>query len=138
MQDKLINKRIVIYDGVCIFCNGAVNFIIQRDSAARFIFAPMQSEIAQDLITSHEISNVGIDTFLLIKDGRSYIWTNAAIEIAVELDGFWYLFKFFRLVPRPVRDFLYRMFARNRYKLFGQSEQCLIPNKATINRFVGL
>jgi len=138
MQHEVIEKRIVIYDGVCVFCNGAVNFIIKRDSAERFSFAPMQTEIAQELIAEHEISNVGIDTFLLIKDGRNFIWTNAAFEIAGELDGFWHLFRVLKIVPRPIRDSMYRIFARNRYKLFGRSEQCVIPDKEIASRFIGL
>ena len=92
-------KKIVIFDGVCNFCNGAVNFIIERDSKKQFLFTPMQSQYAQTLIKTYCVSNVGIDTFLLVKDGRSFIWTDAALEIAKELDGSWSLFLIFRFVP---------------------------------------
>lgn len=98
----------------------------------------MQSELAKQLTHQYGIDNVGIDTFLLIKDGETYIWTNAALEIASELDGYWYLFSIFRIVPRPARDLLYRLFARNRYALFGRTDQCMVPSPEVRSRFIGL
>lgn len=134
----MTEQRIVIFDGVCNFCNGAVNFIIRHDSKCKFQFTPMQSELAKQLTHQYGIDNVGIDTFLLIKDGETYIWTNAALEIASELDGYWYLFSIFRIVPRPARDLLYRLFARNRYALFGRTDQCMVPSPEVRSRFIGL
>jgi len=131
-------ERIIIYDGVCNFCNGAVNFIIARDPKGLFSFTPMQSDLARNLIKKYQINNVGIDTFLLIKNGETYIWTNAAIEIAKELSGHWYLFRVFKIVPRPIRDGLYRWFARNRYNLFGRTDKCVVPNDEIKARFIGL
>ena len=131
-------SRVVIYDGVCNFCNGAVRFIIKRDPGARFKFTPMQSEYAQKLIREHEIPNVGQDTFLLVKNGKCYIWTEAALEIAGELTGGWWLFKVTRIIPRPIRDWLYRAFARNRYNLFGRTEQCQVPDPEVMKRFIGI
>lgn len=131
-------KRIIIFDGVCNFCNGAVNFIISRDKKKKFMFSPMQTDYAQELLQKHAINNVGIDTFLLIKDGELYIWTTAALEIAKELDGAWFLFNIFRIIPRPIRDSAYRLFARNRYNLFGRTEKCPMPTEDIKDRFVGL
>lgn len=132
------DKAIIIFDGVCNFCNGAVNFIIKRDSRHKFLFTPMQSSLAKKLAGQHKIDNLGKDTFLLIKDGNSYIWTSAALEIANELDGYWYLFRVFRIIPRPVRDIVYRAFARNRYALFGRTEACMIPSQDVKDRFIGV
>ena len=129
--------RVVIYDGVCNFCNGAVRFIIKRDPNGLFLFAPMQSEYAQNLIREHSVHNVGQDTFLLVKDGRCYIWTEAALEIAGELTGFWWLFKATRIIPRKIRDYLYRAFARSRYELFGRTKECQVPGPELAKRFVG-
>ena len=137
MKNETTESRIVIYDGVCNFCNRSVNFIIQRDKAAKFSFTPMQSEIAQQLIAAYQINNVGMDTFLLVKDGRCYTSTDAALEIASELDGLWYLCRIFKLVPRLIRDYLYRVLARNRYKLFGRAEHCIVPSKEIMSRFIG-
>lgn len=98
----------------------------------------MQTDLAQQLTEQYGIHNVGIDTFLLIKQGESYIWTDAALEIAIALDGYWYLFNIFRIIPRPVRDFFYRLFARNRNALFGRTDECMVPSADVSCRFIGL
>jgi predicted DCC family thiol-disulfide oxidoreductase YuxK len=129
---------IVIYDGVCNFCNGAVKFIVNRDPAEVFIFTPIQSDFAQQLITQHATDTVGEDTFLLIKNGRAYKWSDAALEITRDLRGLWFLFNVLRLIPQSFRDVIYRAFARNRIRIFGGSTQCQIPDKNTLRRFRGL
>ncbi len=129
---------IVIFDGVCNFCNGAVNFIIKRDQVGKFVFSPMQTELAQSLMKKHEIFNVGIDTFLLIKHEKCYVYSTAALEITKDLRGLWYLFNVFRILPATIRDFFYKLFARNRYKLFGRTEHCMVPSEALKSRFIGL
>ncbi len=131
-------RNIVIFDGVCNFCNGAVNFIIKRDPEGIFAFTPMQSDLAKELMKKHQIFNVGIDTFLLIKDGQCFIFSSAAMEIAKDLTGFWYLFNILKLIPAQVRDFFYKLFARNRYKLFGRKEHCMVPTTEIRSRFVGI
>jgi len=132
------NRQIIIFDGVCNFCNWSVNFIIKRDPDAKFSFTPMQSDLAQELIEKHKISNVGVDTFLLISGDRCLIFTDAAIEIAKQLTGFWYFTTAFKIIPRFVRDWFYRMFARNRYKLFGRKDYCMVPSPEVKRRFIGL
>jgi len=92
-------SQIVIFDGICNFCNGAVNFIIKRDSKAVFKFTPTQSKIAQDLLLKHQVPEVGYDSFVLIKNGQSFLRTNAAFEITKNLDGFWFIGM--RGKPRP-------------------------------------
>jgi predicted DCC family thiol-disulfide oxidoreductase YuxK len=132
-----MDKRyIVIFDGVCNFCNGAVNFIIKRDPEAVFAFTPMQSELARELVVKFNVPNVGVDTFLLIKNDRCYVFSDAALEIARNLAGLWFLFNVFKIVPRPIRDAAYKLFARNRYKLFGRTEGCMVPSDEVRSRFV--
>jgi predicted DCC family thiol-disulfide oxidoreductase YuxK len=132
------NRHIVIFDGVCNFCNGAVNFIINRDPDELFVFTPMQSQLAKNLMAQHQIPNVGIDTFVLIKAGRAHVFSNAALEIAQDLKGYWYLFTIFKLLPSSFRDFFYKLFARHRYRLFGRSDTCMMPTEKLKARFVGL
>ena len=129
---------ILLFDGVCNFCNGAVRFISKRDPQGIFAFTPMQSDFAKDLVKQHDIDNVGVDTLLLIKDGRTHIWTDAALEIAKELTGLWWLLNILRIVPAFIRDYFYRLFARNRYKLFGRTDQCAVPSKELRSRFIGI
>ena len=132
------NRHIVIFDGVCNFCNGAVNFIIQRDPDGKFVFTPMQSQVAQEFIEKYGANNVGVDTFLLIKNDQCHIGTNAAFEITKDLTGYWYLFNVLRIVPRPIRDWFYRLFARNRYALFGRTDTCMVPTPELLKRFIGV
>ncbi|MEH6670688.1 thiol-disulfide oxidoreductase DCC family protein [Halopseudomonas sp.] len=132
-----MDKRyIVIFDGVCNFCNGAVNFIIKRDPGGVFVFTPMQSELARELVVKFNVPNVGVDTFLLIKNDRCYVFSDAALEIARNLAGLWFLFNVFKIVPRPIRDGAYKLFARNRYELFGRTEACMVPSDEVRSRFV--
>jgi len=127
---------IIIFDGVCNFCNSSVNFIIERDYANKFVFAPMQSPAAQKLIADYQIENVGFDTFILIKEGQCFYRTNAALEITKDLSGFWYFFRVFTLLPRFFRDYFYNVFAKNRYRFFGKMNVCMVPTKALKNKFL--
>lgn len=132
------NQSIVIFDGVCVFCNGVVNFIIKHDPGSTFTFSQMQSEVAQSLIKKHNASKEILNTLMLIKNGRCYLRTDAILEIAKDLSGFWYLFNIFKIIPRPIRDFLYTLFAKNRYKLFGKRNSCIVPSRNIRKRFIGL
>jgi predicted DCC family thiol-disulfide oxidoreductase YuxK len=127
---------IIIFDGVCNFCNGAVNFIIKRDQSDKFIFVPMQSPTAQKLIAEYGAEKVGIDTFLLIKNSQCFFRTDAALEITKNLQGFWYAFRILKIIPRPIRDYFYRLFARNRYSVFGKANQCMVPTPELKNKFL--
>lgn len=132
------NKHIIIFDGVCNFCNASVNFIIKRDKEAVFMFTPMQSETAKALIDKHQASDTDFDTIILFKNNSIYNRSDAALEIVESLKGVWFLFGIFRIVPVSIRDYFYRVFANNRYKLFGKKEVCMLPTKEQQNRFIKL
>ena len=131
-------RYIVIFDGVCNFCNGSINFIINRDPEAKFAFTPMQSETAEVLVKKYGVFNVGKDTLMLIKNGECFMWSSAALEIAKDLSGPWSLFYAFIIIPVPLRDFFYKVFARYRYKLFGKRTECMIPSEEVRSRFIEL
>jgi predicted DCC family thiol-disulfide oxidoreductase YuxK len=126
---------VVLFDGVCNFCNGAVNFIIARDNAGYFKFAPLQSEAGQALRAKHAIGDK-IDSIVLVENDAAYIYSSAPLRISKHLDGAWWLFGAFWIVPPPIRDFFYRLFARNRYRLFGKKEVCMIPTPEVRARFL--
>ena len=132
------NRHIVIFDGLCNLCNGAVNFIIKRDPKAIFVFTPTQSDLADKLMRDHQIISAEIDTFLLIKNGKAHIRTDAALEITKDLSGLWFLFRVFRVIQPSLRDILYRLIAKNRYKLFGKRDECMIPTQEIRERFIGV
>lgn len=126
----------IIFDGVCNFCNSSVNFIIARDPEGKFCFAPMQGEAAQAVMTQHGVENPELDTFLLIKHGKLYQRTGAALEIAKDLTGYWKYCRIFLIVPAPLRDMFYRLLAKNRYRLFGVREACMVPTPEVRQRFL--
>lgn len=131
-------RHLIIFDGVCNFCNSSVNFIIERDKNNTFAFTPIQSELAQTLMTKYGVTHLGMDTFLLIKNDQCYLRTDAALEITKDLSGYWYLFGAAKIIPRPLRDFFYRVFARQRYRLFGKREVCMMPTAEVRGRFLGV
>lgn len=133
---KSVNTQIVIFDGICNFCNSSVNFIIARDPEGKFSFAPMQGEAAKMLMKQHGIDNPDLDTFLLIKNGKLYQRTDAALEIAKDLTGYWKYCRVFLMLPAPLRDIFYRLLAKNRYRIFGKREVCMVPTPDVRERFL--
>lgn len=138
MSSTASPQHIVIFDGVCHLCHGAVQFIIKRDPQARFVFAPLQTELAQRLLAEFPELSADIDSVILIKQQRYYLYSDAALEIARDLNGFWPYCRVLRWIPRVWRDAAYRWLARHRYQLFGRSEVCMSPSAELKSRFIGL
>lgn len=128
--------HIIIFDGKCNLCNGAVNFIIKRDKQALFSFTPLQSDISKSLMHKYKIEDLGLDTIVLIKDKKAYIRAEAVFEICKDLDGLYSLLRVFRILPSSFNDFLYRLIAKNRYKVFGKRSECIVPSEEVTFRFL--
>lgn len=126
---------ILLFDGVCHFCNSSVQFIIKRDQAAYFRFASIQSEAGQALLAQYNIPT-DVDSVILIEDGRAYTESTAALKVCRQLDGAWKLFYALIMVPPFVRNFFYRLFAKKRYRLFGQKNTCMLPTTKQKTRFL--
>jgi predicted DCC family thiol-disulfide oxidoreductase YuxK len=131
------NPAIVLFDGVCNLCNGAVTFVIDRDPHRRFRFASLQSDYAQKLIRTHAPELVGVDSILLFQDGHFRTKSTAALFIARELTDAWPLLYVLIAVPKFLRDIVYDFVARNRYQWFGKQRECRIPTAETRDRFLG-
>ncbi|HZI10916.1 MAG TPA: thiol-disulfide oxidoreductase DCC family protein [Myxococcus sp.] len=128
---------VILFDGVCNFCNGAVNFIIDRDPSARFRFAALQSTQASAVLAPlGRVPEADPNTFILVEDGRLYERSTAALRVARRMHGAWKLFYAFIIVPRPIRDAAYSLFARNRYRLFGKADACRMPTPELRARFL--
>jgi predicted DCC family thiol-disulfide oxidoreductase YuxK len=127
---------IVLFDGVCNFCNGSVNFMIGHDSRGYFKFAPMQSDVGRELLDKFGIDRTETDSIILVEDDKAYTYSTAALRIARKLDGIWSWFYIFRFVPRPIRDFFYKLFAKYRYRLFGKKDVCMMPTPELRGRFL--
>lgn len=130
-------SAIVLFDGVCNFCNGSVNFIIERDREGYFKFAPLQSEIGEQYLDKSGINRKVTDSVVLIENGRVFTHSTAALKIAQKLDGFWSWFYALIIIPKPVRDFFYKLFAKYRYRLFGKQDACMMPTPDVRQRFLG-
>jgi predicted DCC family thiol-disulfide oxidoreductase YuxK len=131
------NNYLILFDGVCNFCNSSVNFIIDRDSKSKFKFASLQSEIGQQYLVKFKLNAINFDSIILIHESRFFQKSSAALLIAKELDGSWALFYYlFIWIPAFVRDFFYDLIAKNRYKIFGKLDACRLPNAAMKDRFL--
>lgn len=115
-----------------------MQFIIKRDPQARFVFTPLQSELAQQLLAKFPELSADTDSVLLIKQQRCYLYSDAALEIARDLSGLWPYCRVLRWIPRTWRDAVYKWLARHRYRLFGKAGVCMSPSAEIKSRFIGL
>jgi predicted DCC family thiol-disulfide oxidoreductase YuxK len=129
-------KQVILFDGFCNLCNGAVLFVIKRDKKVKFSFASLQSSFGQIQLKQYGLSSDELSTIVLLKDGRIFTKSTAALEIAKNLDGLWPAFYFFRIVPPLIRNFVYDFIAQNRYRWFGKWEVCMIPTPELKARFI--
>jgi predicted DCC family thiol-disulfide oxidoreductase YuxK len=129
-------KDIVIFDGFCQFCSASVNFILRRDPEGHFAFAASQSPTGNMILNKLDLLNLAGHSILLLSGGKVYRKSSAALRIARKLKGIWPLFYGFIILPRPVRDFVYDLVARNRYRLFGKREECYVPQPGVRDRFI--
>lgn len=127
---------IVLFDGECNLCNSAVAFVMKRDPRGRFRFASLQSEAGRKLVKECGMGDPGTDSVVLLRGGRCFTRSAAALRIARGLRGAWPLLAVFLLIPRPLRDRLYDVIAHHRYRWFGKAEQCLVPTPEFRNRFL--
>jgi predicted DCC family thiol-disulfide oxidoreductase YuxK len=131
----VITPAIVLFDGVCTLCNSLVRFVAANDPAGRFQFLPLQSPRAQALLAATGGPATG-ETIVLLDYGRRYERSDAALHLALGLRPPWPLLFSLILVPRALRDSLYRWIARNRYHWFGRYETCPLPSPALRDRFL--
>lgn len=129
-------EKIILFDGECNLCNSSVNFIIDRDQNNVFKFASLQSETGQSLFGKSALSKMDIDSIILVSGDRYFTKSSAVLRIAKELNIPWKLFYAFIIIPFPLRDFLYDIVARNRYKWFGKKDSCRIPTPELKNKFL--
>lgn len=130
------NSPIILFDGVCNFCNGVVNFIIRQDKKKIFKFAPLQSEAGEKFLSGSSIDRSRMNSFVLVEDGKIYTRSTAALKLYNKLPWYWKWTQVFWLVPARLRDVMYDFVARNRYKWFGKRDVCMVPGKDVRERFV--
>lgn len=131
------NKKIILFDGVCNLCNGAINFIIAHDKKDVFRYASLQSKIGRQLTEERGIDTAKIDSIVLIEPGEAfYIKSSAALHIAKHLSGGYALLKYFLFLPEFLRNGVYNIIANNRYRWFGKKKECMIPSPELKAKFL--
>ena len=128
---------IVLFDGVCNFCNGIVNFLISQDKKKVLRFSAMQSEMGKKILTEYGFEPGYTKSFVFIKDGIAFKKSTAALKVYNQLPWYWKWTQIFWIVPAFIRDAVYEFISDNRYKWFGKKSQCMIPSPDVRNRFLG-
>jgi len=132
----VLQQPVILFDGVCNFCNSSVNFIIKRNREKDIRFAALQSEAGKRLLNEYRLPAGEMESIVFIENGNAYQRSSAALRICRRLSGAWPLCYGFILVPRFIRDAVYNWIAANRYKWFGVQEQCMIPTPEIRERFL--
>ena len=130
------NHHIILFDGVCNFCNFWVNFIINRDKNDTYQFATMQSDSGQRLLQKFRLNSNDFDSFVLIVNDKHFTKSTAALMIIKNLESIVKLLYPLTILSGPIRDFIYDLIAKNRYKLFGKRDVCKIPTKEESDKFL--
>lgn len=130
-------KKIILFDGVCNLCNGAIQFVIKRDKKDMFRYATLQSKIGEQLIAERAIDTTKVDSIILIEPGVAYFTkSDAALQISKSFGGGWKLLSIFTWIPKSFRDVIYDLIARNRYNWFGRKDACMIPTPELQAKFL--
>lgn len=128
----------IFFDGVCNLCNHSVQFVIKRDQHDYFRFAALQTEAAKAQLTA--LNSVPhqeeLNTIILLENGKVYDRSTAALRIARKLSGLWPLLYGFIIIPRFIRDFFYQLISKNRYRIWGKQESCMVPSAALKSKFL--
>jgi predicted DCC family thiol-disulfide oxidoreductase YuxK len=130
------DSAVILFDGVCNFCNAWVNFVIDRDQRGEFCFATQQSPGGQAFLHGREVPAPSLSSIILLADDHVYIESTAMLRVCARLQSPWRFLALLLIIPRPVRDAAYRWFAKHRYRWFGRSETCRVPTPDVRGRFI--
>ena len=135
-SDIEISKSVILFDGYCNLCNSQVNSILRFDYKKFFYFSNLDSSFSKKVIKENKVESLEGNTIILYHNNKIIIKSNAAIKIAYLLGGFFKIFMIFKILPNFIRDGIYDVISRNRYRWFGKSDSCYIPKKEILDRFI--
>lgn len=135
-MEKYLSKNIVLFDGVCNLCNGAINFLIDHDKDNKLHFASLQSDFGQQALKDYGMKTNDFDTFVFLKNSEFFTRSQAALEVLKVVGGSWSALYVLRFVPTFLRDGVYKLIAKNRYRLFGQRDACRMPTPELKAKFL--
>jgi predicted DCC family thiol-disulfide oxidoreductase YuxK len=130
------HRPVIYFDGVCNLCNNSIQFVIKNDKKKQFLFATAQSDAGNKAINSYTSFKGRPDSVILVHKGIYYTRSAAALQVLRLLGGGWKLLYVFILVPPFLRNSIYDLIARNRYRWFGKSESCMMPDEELKSRFI--
>jgi len=133
---KNLPEHIVLFDGVCNLCNRSIQYIIRNDSKSKFIFVPFQSEAGKNLSAIQKVKTTNMESVVYLHKGNWFVKSDAALKIAFQLKGANKLFVLCWIIPKFIRDSVYMLISRNRYRWFGKRDSCMIPSEELRDRFV--
>lgn len=129
-------KKLILFDGVCVLCNKWVHRIIKYDRDEAFVFATLKSEMGKGICEKYDLDKNG--SIVLVSDGNYWVKSKAVFEILKEINGPWKSLLVFQVLPGVINDLGYDLIAKNRYKIYGKNDHCLVPVKGLKGRFLDL
>jgi len=133
---NLEGQHIILFDGVCNLCSRTVVFIIKRDKEQQFKFAPLQSDAGKKISAQLNLPSVDFDSLVYLNENKLFLRSDAVLHILKDIGYPWKIFFAFVVLPKPLRDAVYDLIARNRYRFFGKRAACMIPTTETAQRFL--
>lgn len=129
-------RSVILFDGVCNFCNASINFLMDRDPDGRFVFGALQSEEGRAMLRDLDLADDYIDSIVLIEDGKAWTASDAVLQISRHMSGLWPVLRWARILPKSLRDAVYNWIATHRYTWFGKRESCRVPTPEERSRFL--
>ncbi len=136
VNDEKSASSTILFDGVCNYCIALVQLVIKRDRRRVFRFAALRSEAGIRILEKYNLPTDNLNSFILIENGNSYQKSTASLRVCQKLGGAWGLLCLFYLVPVSIRDFFYDTIVRNRYKILGKRDKCMLPTEDVKSRFI--
>ena len=129
-------RSVILFDGVCNFCNASVNFLMERDRDGRFVFGALQSVEGRAMLRDLDLADDYIDSIVLIEDGKAWTASDAVLQISRHMSGLWPVLRWTRILPKSLRDAVYSWIATHRYAWFGKRESCRMLPPEERSRFL--
>jgi predicted DCC family thiol-disulfide oxidoreductase YuxK len=132
----IANKPLILFDGDCGLCNKLVQFVIRRDKGHKFLFAPLQSKFGQAFLRQDGIFANDYESFIYITNNEIFKKSTAAFKLLKDLGGIWKVPYLFIILPKPLRDWVYKLVAKNRFRVFGKQNYCIMPSEELRGQFL--
>ena len=132
----MLPKSILLFDGHCSLCNGAVDFVLKRDPKKKLLLASIQGPAGQGVLKKYDLPPSYLDTLVLVEQGKVYLGSTAALRVALLLGGGWPLFYGLIIIPKGVRDRIYQWISEHRYQWFGRRDSCRMPTASESAHFL--